>query len=85
LNCSGKNYPESKVASGSEMSVVLGNAVVNLEQAWKEYQQAPERFEEIALSRARLASAAERASRLADGACLGNQPQPGHAHAVARG
>lgn len=59
-----KNYPESKVASGSEMSVVLGNAVVNLEQAWKEYQQAPERFEEIALSRARLASAAERAIAL---------------------
>lgn len=46
-----RRYPEERVSFGKEMTVLFGKAVVDMEQAWKEYQNAPELFEEIALAR----------------------------------
>jgi len=51
-----RHYPEQKVASGNQMTLLFGKAVINMEQAWKEYQQTPDKFEEIALARLRPTS-----------------------------
>lgn len=57
-------YQEHPVTSGKHMTLLFGKAVVNMEQAWKEYQQTPERFEEITLARFRPAVATGGKSRL---------------------
>lgn len=48
-----RHYPEEKSAPGSKMTIMFGKAVIDMEQAWREYQKSPDKFEEIALARLR--------------------------------
>lgn len=46
-------YPNEAIRgeANSDLTVLVGKTQINLEQAWKEYRQSPERFEQIAVAR----------------------------------